>query len=573
MLDFTKLKKNSSKDHSDLKNIRVALLADSSIQFLVQAIKGYGLETGVNYVVYEGGYDQVESLIFDGSSELYEFRPDHIIVFNATEKLLTKFYKTGENEYCGFATAYISWLKNVCNTISEKCSAKIIYFNFPEINDSVFGNYSNKVKSSFLYQLRKLNFELMDLSSDLSNFFICDLSAIQNQKGRNFLFDPKMYVNADMGLSIDALPIVAKNVTDIVLSLDGRFKKALILDLDNVVWGGVIGDDGIEHIQLGELGIGKAFVEFQQWVKQLKNRGILIAVCSNNEELIAKEPFNEHPDMKLRLDDISVFIANRGSKVDNIKDILRILNISQDSMVFLDDDPFERNLVRTYIPGIEVPELPVDPANYLEYLRALNLFETASFTETDTDRTLFYREESTRINAQRGFADQSGFLKSLNMVCVVEPFNKFTIPRAAQLIQRSNQFNLRTIRYSEQELEKIVALKDFVTFAFKLEDRFGDYGLVSVVILQKQDKEKLFIDTWIMSCRVLKRGLEKFVLNTIVKYAIDNGFKTVVAEYISTAKNSMVRDHYPALGFIEEDGYWTLKANEYSEMELHISQK
>lgn len=573
MLNFTKLKKNNSKDCAGLKQIRIALLADSSIQLLVQAIKGYGFETGIDFIVYEGGYEQIERSVFDGSSELYEFKPDHIIIFNAAEKLISEFYKTPQDSRAGFAVERISRLTNICKAISEKCSAQIIYFNFVEINDAVFGNYSSKVPSSFSYQLRKLNCELMDLSSRLNNLFICDLSAIQHQRGREFIFDPRMYVNADMTISIDALPWVAKSCTDIILSFCGRFKKCLILDLDNVVWGGILGDIGIEHIQLGDLGIGKAFTEFQQWVKELKNRGIVLAVCSNNEEVTAMAPFNNHPDMVLRMNDIAVFIANRGSKVDNIKNIQGILNISMDSLVFLDDDPFERDLVRTHIPEIEVPELPDDPANYLEYLRKLNLFETSSFIGADSDRTIHYQREAIRANALTKFTDHSEFLRTLNMTSVIEPFNSFNIPRVAQLIQRSNQFNLRTIRYSEKELVDIAASEKFMTLAFRLEDKYGDYGIVSAVILKKQNKDELFVDTWLMSCRVLKRGMEHFVLNGIVNTSVGNGYKMIFGEYVATPKNNMVKDLYPDLGFISKNGYWNLNVQKFDKKRNYICQK
>ena len=238
----------------------------------------------------------------------------------------------------------------------------------------------------------------------------------------------------------------------------------MILDLDNTTWGGIIGDDGMENIQIGSLGIGKAFSEFQYWIKKLKNRGIIVAVCSKNTESVAKEPFEKHPDMVLRLSDISVFIANWDNKVDNIRQIQSILNIGFDSMVFLDDNPFERNIVRENIPEICVPELPEDPANYLEYLYGLNLFETVSFSNEDSARTKLYQIEAERAKVQKKFTNEDDFLKNLEMVSVIEPFNKFNTPRMAQLSQRTNQFNLRTIRYSEADIERISKSKDYCYF-------------------------------------------------------------------------------------------------------------
>nr|WP_246200135.1 HAD-IIIC family phosphatase [Maribacter luteus] len=376
-----------------------------------------------------------------------------------------------------------------------------------------------------------------------------------------------------MVLSIDILPNVAAKTLDLISTLNGKFKKCVILDLDNTTWGGIIGDDGLENIQIGSLGIGKAFSEFQYWVKKLKNRGIIVAICSKNTESVAKEPFEKHPDMVLHLEDISVFIANWENKADNIRQIQSILNIGFDSMVFLDDNPFERNIVRENIPEICVPELPEDPADYLEFLYGLNLFETVSFSNEDSERTKLYQIEAERAKTAQKFTNEDDFLKNLAMVSTVAPFNKFNTPRIAQLSQRSNQFNLRTVRYSEADIERISKSGDYATFSFTLEDKFGDNGLICAIILQKENEDTLFVDTWFMSCRVLKRGMENFVLNTIVDYAKENGFHTIKGEYIPTAKNPMMKDHYPNLGFDKDGTFFTLDVNHYQTKSNYIKVK
>ena len=274
--------------------------------------------------------------------------------------------------------------------------------------------------------------------------------------------------------------------------------------------------------------------------------------------------------MVLSLNDIAVFVANWGNKADNIRYIQSILNIGFDSMVFLDDNPFERNMVRTHIPEVLVPELPEDPSSYLEHLLELNLFETASFSEEDGNRTKQYQEEAGRVVAQRSFTNEDDFLTDLNMVSEIKGFNKFNVPRVAQLSQRSNQFNLRTVRYTEDDIEKISFSKDHEPLSFTLKDKFGDNGLISVVILLKQ-KDTMFIDTWLMSCRVLKRGMENFTLNTIVKIAKENGFNTICGEYIPTSKNTMVQDHYAKLGFVEENNKWYLNVFSYQEKKCFIT--
>jgi FkbH-like protein len=573
MKDFSQLKKNLKKDFSNLKNIKVAVLGDTATQFLTQALRGLGYDNGFDFEILEADFNQIQRQVFDLSSELYSFNPDIVVVFQSSHKLLNKYNKIKLDQHSFFASDELEIIENIYSNLSNNLNSKVIYYNYTEIDDSVFGNYANKTESSFLFQLRKLNYNLMELASERPNLYLCDLSSIQNKIGKSNFFQTSMYINTEMVLSIDVLSNVAYKTIDLINALNGKFKKCVILDLDNTTWGGIIGDDGIENIQIGSLGIGKAFSEFQYWIKKLKNRGVIIAVCSKNTESVAKEPFENHPDMVLKIDDISVFIANWENKADNIRQIQSILNIGFDSMVFLDDNPFERNIVREKIPEICVPELPEDPADYLEYLYSLNLFETVSFSNEDEERTKLYQIEAQRANVQQKFTNESDFLQSLNMLSLVEPFSKFNIPRVAQLSQRSNQFNLRTVRYTDVDIEKLVVSDDYFTFAFTLEDKFGDNGLICVVILQIENSKTLFIDTWFMSCRVLKRGMENFVLNTITDFAKENGYTHLKGEYLPTAKNEMVKEHYFNLRFEKNDTYWELNIENHEKGEDFIKRK
>ncbi len=557
MLNFKELKKNLKKDSTSLPSINFTLVGDTATQFLATAIKGMGVERGYNINLFEAEYNQVERQFMDPSSELYEFNADFIIVFQSTHKLGEHHSMLPAEKQRTLAVDRLSIVASICEN-PALANKKIIYFNYPEIEDTIFGSYANKVTSSFTYQVRKLNYELMNLAQQYRNLFICDISGLQNKLGRDMMFASNVYVSTEMVLSVDALPYVASRVMDIVCAIKGQFKKCLILDLDNTVWGGVIGDDGLEGIQLGHgLGIGKAFTEFQMWVKKLKQRGIIICVASKNNEETAKEPFEKHPDMILKLDDIAVFQANWETKVDNICTIQSILNVGFDSMVFLDDNPFERNIVRENIKGITVPELPEDPGDYLEYLYSLNLFETASYSNADKDRTKQYQVEAKRVTLSKTFTNEADFLKSLNMVSTVSGFTKFNTPRVAQLSQRSNQFNLRTIRYTEGDIAAMSEDPDVINLSFTLEDKFGDNGLIAVIIMKKQDEETLFVDTWFMSCRVLKRGMENFTLNTMVEKAKAAGYKKIVGEYLPTPKNKMVENHYMGLGFTKIEGVET----------------
>ena len=320
---------------------------------------------------------------------------------------------------------------------------------------------------------------------------------------------------------------------------------------------------------MGDLGIGKAFSELQYWAKELKNRGILIAICSKNDEHIAKEVFEKHPDMILRLEDVSIFVANWSNKGDNILYIQQSLNIGKDSLVFVDDNPFERNMIKTMHPDVTVPNLPQDPAEYLPFLRSLNLFETVSFTDEDIFRTKQYQEESHRVVLQQSFESVDEYLASLQMEAKVEDITSFNLARCAQLTQRSNQFNVTTLRYSEEQL--MVFIKNGgVAKAISLKDKFGDYGMISLILLEKQ-QNVLEVNAWVMSCRVLKRGVEEFAVNEIVNTAIHFGSKEIHGKYLPTPKNGMVSKLFETMGFKKiNDNLSILKSANFATLKTNV---
>jgi FkbH-like protein len=573
-MNLAKLKRNLKKDVDDFMRISVGLLGDSPTQLLSIALKGYAIEEQIDVQLFEAEYNQIDFLVLNTSSELYEIKPSYLLISESSEKLIQKFYAASREDQLHFAEMQIDKLRQYLDTINNTFQCVVIYSNFMEINDSVFGNYSSKTNASFLRQIRKINIELENLTFEYKNLSINDLSSLQNQYGRNFTFSSSIYANTGIIHSTEVLPFIGKNYVDMIKASQGKIKKCLILDLDNTLWGGVIGDDGMEGIQIGNLGIGETFSRFQMWIKQLKNRGIILAVCSKNEEKAALEPFNIHPDMVLRLEDIAVFVANWDNKADNIRHIQSILNIGFDSMVFVDDNPVERQIVRDNIPEVTVPELPEDPAEYLSFLQNLNLFETASYSHGDSDRTRQYQEESLRVHKKKSFVNEDDFLKSLNMKAIVSSFQKNDIPRIAQLSQRSNQFNLRTIRFSEEDLTQIVRDDQFKTISFKLSDSYGDNGLVCIILLKKIENEAYLIHTWLMSCRVLKRGLEHLVLNEIVEQCNTAGATKIIGEYLPTSKNEMVKNHYLNLGFktTNNDKQYALTISDYTK-QIHSIEK
>lgn len=549
MQTFNQLKKLTRTIPADKPfDTRIAVLGDTATQLLVTALRGCAYSHGINAEIYEAEYNQIFPEIVDDNSGLYAFAPDYVVIYMSSEKLLDEFCKLPLEQRTTFAGSVMSQITGQWNKIKSKLNCRIIQYNFVENNDMVFGNFGAKTPSSFIFQLRKLNVMLMEAAAEDKNVYLADLSTIQNTYGRDTVYADKYYYSARLAISMEMLPYAAESIIDIICALRGRFKKCVVLDLDNTLWGGVIGDDGINNIQIGELGTGRAFSDFQKWLRELKNRGIILTVCSKNNEDTAREPFEKHPEMVLRLDDIAMFVANWEDKASNIRFIQQTLNIGMDSMVFIDDNPFERNLVREMIPDILVPEMPEDPSQYTTFLKKLDLFETASFSNEDVNRTSQYQAEAKRAQLQQTFASIDDYLKGLEMVGEAKPFDAFHIPRISQLTQRSNQFNLRTIRYTEAEIADIAASDKYLTLYFTLKDKFGDHGLISVVILEKQG-ENLFVNEWLMSCRVLKRTVEELIVNTMITTAAKNGFKKVIGEYISTAKNAMVKDIYEKMGF------------------------
>lgn len=566
--------KKAANSIVDGKEIKVAVLGNCATQFFSTAVQGYGKTVGLNVNIFDADYNQIDAQLLDINSEVYSFEPEIIIMWLDSNKLYEEFLDSNIYEKKQFAESTITKINHYWNLIQKNTKAKIIQLNFAEINDKALGNFSCKIDSTFTYQLRKMNYLLQEEMSKQSSVFPVDLLSVQMRLGASLFNESKLYYNAKMSIPLNSVGYLAKEVIDVILSTQGKIKKCLVCDLDNTLWGGVIGDDGLGGIHIGELGQGHAFTNLQRWIKQLKDCGIIIAICSKNNEDTAKEPFEKHEEMILKLDDISLFVANWNDKASNIRMIQESLNIGMDSIVFIDDNPFERNLVKELIPEITVPDLPEDPALYLEYLQNCNLFETASFSSEGADRTKQYQAEFERKKLEMSFESIDDYLKSLEMIGEAKPFEPVRYSRIAQLTQRSNQFNLRTVRYTDNDIERIANDDKYITLYYTLRDKFGDHGLVSVVILDKLSDKELFVDTWLMSCRVLKRGMEEFIVNKLIDTAKNNGFEKVYAEYIPTAKNKMVENIYSNMGFKTiRENYYEIEVNDFKEKINYINEE
>lgn len=565
------LKKLARADHSDLPKVRLAVLGDCATQHISEAVRGVGAARGLDIQLYDADYDQLDAQILDQKSELYRFSPDVTLLFMCTERLYKRYTETPDGEREGFADKVAAQIKRYHDCFLSRSRGYLIQTLYPEYDDRALGNLGGSVRDSFIYQTRKLNLLISDMCAEQGRAYTVDMGFLQNSYGRVHMHDEKLYGIAKLPYSVGAVPAVAEQIVNVICAVRGSVKKCVVLDLDGTLWGGVIGDDGIENIELGELGIGHAFTQFQSWLKELKKRGIILAVCSKNNEDTAKEPFLRHPEMVLKLSDFAVFVANWEDKAGNIKKIAQTLNIGTDSIVFIDDNPFERGVVRSLVPEVTVPEMPEDPAEYVDFLRAEGLFETASFSAEDAVRTERYLAEGRRGELAAETDSYEEYLAALEMTATAEPFTPFWQSRIAQLTQRSNQFNLRTVRYTDGDIKRIAEDPRYLTLCFTLRDRFGEHGMISVVILEREDEGSLFVDTWLMSCRVLRRGMEEFVMNSIMALAKREGAPRVIGEYLPTAKNSMVAQLYEKMGFTAcGEGRLEMKTADYAIKDTYI---
>jgi FkbH-like protein len=551
-------------------NSRVAIMGNYAMQFAERSLKKAAKVSGLTLDFYTADYGTADLELLNPGSGLYAFKPDFIVWHESTLVLRDHFYSTREDDRPGYAQSAVGRLRAHLERLGRELpGCKVLYPNHPAgFEDNLFGHYGHKLPASWHFQLGKANHLLNELAAETDNLILVNAWPVGRAEP---LTDYAMVVNADLHYTLPYLDWLADSWLRIIRCHQGRFVKCVILDLDNTLWGGIIGDDGIEGIQVGSLGVGKAFTRLQKWLKELVGRGIILAVCSKNDEEVAKGVFLRHPEMVLRLEDISVFVANWESKADNIARIRQVLNIGYDAMVFLDDNPAERDIVRRHLPDVIVPELPDDPALYLPHLIGLNLFETAGVSRTDLDRTRQYQEEGRRQQLAQSVTNMDEFLVSLGMKARITPFREEDVERISQLTLRSNQFNLRTRRYGVPDIRRILQDPSIETFSVSLRDTFGDYGLISLVIVELSDDGEASIDTWIMSCRVLKRTVEELLMNHLVERLSARGVTRLSGEYIPSGKNRLVEDLLPRLGF-QSDGEnrYTLPMTDFIPLQTQI---
>jgi FkbH-like protein len=553
-----------------LTDIRVAILGGSTTQEIRSVLELFLLHNGFRAEFFESEYGKFfEDAVVDDSA-LRDFRPQVAIVHTTQLNLLNApapFTPADEVEQS--FKAECARFQSIWRNLTQSLGCVVIQNNFDMPATRSLGGLDSTELFGRTHFLLRLNLEFARAARENSKLIINDIHYLSCRLGLDQWFDPVCWFSYKMAVSPASTVFLAHALARLVSAALGRTRKCLVLDLDNTLWGGVIGDDGATGIKIGkETPQGEAFTSFQQYCRELAQRGILLAACSKNEPESARAGLS-HPDSVLTVESFSAIQANWDPKPGNVARIARDLNIGLDSLVFVDDNPAERAFVRAQLPDVAVPEVGSEVSKFARYLDRAGFFEVVALNRDDAQRGAMYAENAKRTALQSQFADYQEFLESLSMQAEIGEFSPVYLERICQLTNKTNQFNLTTKRYTLAEMEAMAASPECVTLYGRLKDKFGDNGLVSVLAARLKGRE-LHIELWLMSCRVLKRDMEAAMLDALVSRAAERGATDIIGYYYRTAKNGMVAEHYRSLGFepesLEQDGSrstWRLAIGKY----------
>jgi FkbH-like protein len=527
------------------RHCRIALLSSTTIDFLAPILRAQCFGTGIDAEIYIGPFNQYEQEIRDPSSGLTRFRPEVVAIATDWRSLGLRDEEDSPGEVIREHTAR---LESLWRDARAPLGATVIQFNHETPAFDALGHMSAALPGGRGRLLRAINLALWEAAGRTQGVTILDVDQIAARFGKDRWTDPVLWYTAKQYPAAEATPALGRQLTALLRAILGLTSKCLALDLDGVLWGGVIGEDGLAGIQLGGGPAGEAFVDFQRYLASLARTGVLLAVCSKNNPEDAVLPFRQHPEMVLRERNIAVFMANWKPKEENLRAIAATMNIGLDAMVFVDDNPAERSRVRQNLPEVEVVEMPADPAQYVAALSRLALFETLAITREDRTRTASIQENLARRTLESTAGSVDDYLAHLDIKAHLAPFDEANLPRIVQLINKTNQFNLTTRRRGDAEVRALLAAGAY-TQAMRAGDRFGDSGLTGVLIAIPEGGG-LRVDTWLMSCRVLGRRLDEVMFAALVRYAAENHYTHIEGEYIPTAKNGQVADLYSRLGCI-----------------------
>lgn len=562
--------RKSGRPLAPLMPIRLGLISNSTTHFLAPALVASAARHGILLECVEANFDQAVQEALSPDSEISRAKPDMVLIA-LDHRGLPFTASPGDaamaNQTVSDALAHLQLIRK---GVRDNCNAICIVQTIARPVEMRFGSLDISLPGTPRQLIDAFNRGLGESIADTQDLLL-DVAAMAETVGLAEWHDASLWNMAKIPFSHVYLPLYADHVCRLIAAQRGKSRRCLILDLDNTLWSGVIGDDGLEGIVIGQGdATGEAFLDVQRTAMMLRDRGVVLAVSSKNNDEVARLPFQKHPEMLLREEHLAVFQANWNDKATNIKAIANELSLGLESMVFLDDNPAERSLVRQTLPEVAVPELPEDPALYARTLLAAGYFEAVTFSEEDRKRAGFYQDNSRRVALQAQAADMDAYLASLDMTITFQPFDDIGRGRITQLINKSNQFNLTTRRYTEAQVEEAEKDADAFTLQVRLADTFGDNGMISVVVCRRRGDD-WHVDTWLMSCRVLGRRVEHAVLQEIVLHARRAGVLRILGAYLPTERNKLVVDHYAKLGFehieTRPDGasHWQLEVASYRE--------
>ncbi len=562
-----------SNESTSFIDKKIAILGGETTQNITLMLELFLLNQGIRPVFYESEYNQYYEDGMFPNAELEEFDPDIIYICTCIRNISVFPEMTDSREVVDEKLKACSdKFKGLWDSISNRYNCPIIQNNFEYPFFRILGNrdaYDYRGRVNFV---TKLNQCFYDYAQTHENFFICDVNYIASSYGLDKWSDPFYWHMYKYAVAVPAIPYLSFNVSNIIKSIYGRNKKALNLDLDNTLWGGVIGDDGAENIEIGqETSIAQTYSEFQEYIKLQKQIGVLLSVNSKNDEANADAGF-ERPDSVLKKNDFVSFKANWNPKSENLVSTANELSLLPESFVFVDDNPAEREIIGSQLKGVAIPEM-TETEHYIQVIDRSGFFEVTNLSEDDLSRNKMYQENQERHQFEVSFSDYNEYLKSLEMKGEIKPFAPMYMSRIAQLTNKSNQFNLTTRRYSQSEIEAVADDPNVITLYGKLKDKFGDNGVVSLVAgrIKGENSDELHMELWLMSCRVLKRDMEFAMMDELVRMAGDRGIKVIYGYYYPTAKNAMVKEFYGLQGFEkvneDEDGNTTWRFEIPSEYE------
>ena len=552
-LDRALARAEASLDVAQGARMKVALVGSATLDHLVPGIRIGALRRGLLVEPWLAPFGQWRQEILDPVSGLHQFAPDAVFLSLDARALVPNIpLGASADEVSERLDARIEEIVSLWRTAKERLGAAIIQQTVLPTEPPVFGHFERLVPASRGAVAAQFDYKLVSAAAR-EGVILLDLRAAALDVGAQSMTNLMLWHHAKQEVAPTAVPWVGDQVGRILAAMRGLSKKVLVLDLDNTIWGGVIGDDGIEGIVLGQgSAAGEAYAAFQRYVKSLSDRGVILAVSSKNDAAVAEAAFGNHPEMVLKRQDIAAFEASWGDKPAALRRIAQDLNVGLDSLVFFDDNPAERELMRQILPMVAVPEVPEAVERYIACLGEAGYFEAVAFTADDRQRTEQYAANSRRKQLETSTTDLQGFLRDLDMRLAVLPFRPVDVPRIAQLINKTNQFNVTTRRYTEAEVTGMMNDPSTLTFSARLDDCFGSNGIVSIVIgriVAHEGVQALDLDTWLMSCRVLGRSVENAVLAVVVDTARQAGVERLIGRYRPSPKNGMVRDLFPRLGF------------------------